>query len=65
MSNLQFALSVEPENTAVSDKLAWSRRILAAGGYTVPSTASFVVVWLCVLAVVHVGVDGYLGVVGA
>eukprot|EP00752_Nemacystus_decipiens_P003958 g3624.t1 len=38
VSNLQFALSVEPKNTAVSDKLTWSRRILASGGYTVPST---------------------------
>lgn len=42
VSNLQFALSVEPENKAVSDKLAWSRRTLATGGYTVPSTASIV-----------------------
>lgn len=41
VSNLQFALSVEPDNKAVSNKLFWSRRVLAKGGYTVPSTASF------------------------
>lgn len=46
VSNLQFARSVEPENSAVSDKLDWSRRILATGGYTVPSTASFLSVCL-------------------
>lgn len=40
VSNLQFAKSVEPENPAVSEKLDWSRRILAKRGYTVPSTAS-------------------------
>ncbi|CAM9550848.1 unnamed protein product [Ectocarpus fasciculatus] len=40
VSNLQFAKSVEPENSAVLDKLDWSRRVLAKGGYTVPSTAS-------------------------
>ncbi|CAN0012869.1 unnamed protein product, partial [Ectocarpus sp. 12 AP-2014] len=39
VSNLQFAKSVEPENSAVLDKLDWSRRVLAKGGYTVPSTA--------------------------
>ncbi|CAM9102292.1 unnamed protein product [Scytosiphon promiscuus] len=38
VSNLQFALSVEPDNKAVSDKLDWSRRVLAKGAYTVPST---------------------------
>lgn len=40
VGNLQFAKSVEPDNVAVSDKLDWSTRILAKGGYTVPSTAS-------------------------
>ncbi|CAM9853344.1 unnamed protein product [Laminaria digitata] len=40
VSNLQFAKSVEPDNAAVSDKLDWSARILAKGGYTVPSTAT-------------------------
>ncbi|CAB1118576.1 unnamed protein product [Ectocarpus sp. CCAP 1310/34] len=40
VSNLQFAKSVEPENSAVLDKLDWSRRVLAKGGYTVPSTAN-------------------------
>ncbi|CAN0488785.1 unnamed protein product, partial [Scytosiphon promiscuus] len=40
VSNLQFALSVEPDNKAVSDKLDWSRRVLAKGAYTVPSTVS-------------------------
>ncbi|CAM9946265.1 unnamed protein product [Ectocarpus sp. 12 AP-2014] len=39
VSNLQFAKSVEPDNSAVLDKLDWSRRVLAKGGYTVPSTA--------------------------
>ncbi|CAM9485897.1 unnamed protein product, partial [Hapterophycus canaliculatus] len=41
VSNLQFALSVEPDNKAVSNKLDWSRRVLAKGGYTVPSTAIY------------------------
>lgn len=40
VGNLQFAKSVEPDNAAVSDKLDWSTRILAEGGYTIPSTAS-------------------------
>lgn len=40
VSNLQFAKSVEPESSAVTDKLDWSRKILAQGGYTVPSTVS-------------------------
>ncbi|CAM9332322.1 unnamed protein product [Ectocarpus sp. 4 AP-2014] len=40
VSNLQFAKSVEPENSAVLDKLDWSRMVLAKGGYTVPSTIS-------------------------
>lgn len=40
VSNLQFAKSVEPESSAVADKLDWSRKILAQGGYTVPSTVS-------------------------
>lgn len=40
VSNLEFAKSVEPESSAVTDKLDWSRKILAQGGYTVPSTVS-------------------------
>lgn len=38
VSNLQFAKSVEPESVSVADKLDWSKKILASGGYTVPST---------------------------
>lgn len=40
VSNLQFAKSVEPDSASVADKLDWSRKILANGGYTVPSTVS-------------------------
>lgn len=42
VSNLQFAKHVEPKSVAISEKLEWSRSILAKGGYTVPSTASLI-----------------------
>lgn len=42
VSNLQFAKHVEPKSVAISEKLEWSRGILANGGYTVPSTASLI-----------------------
>ena len=38
--NLEFALTVEPQNQAVGDRLRQVRRTIAAGGYTVPSTVS-------------------------
>jgi hydroxyacylglutathione hydrolase len=38
VSNLRFALSVEPDNAAVRTKLAWAEAQRAAGESTVPST---------------------------
>lgn len=40
VGNLQFAAAVEPQSAHVAEKLNWSRKILAVGGYTVPSTVS-------------------------
>lgn len=37
-SNLAFALSVEPDNQAVQDKLAWARKCGEEGVFTTPST---------------------------
>lgn len=37
-NNLKFAASVEPDNTAVQEKLARVRAIRAEGGYTTPTT---------------------------
>ncbi len=38
VKNLRYALSVEPENQAVVEKLAWAQASVAAGQHTVPST---------------------------
>ncbi|CAM9718723.1 unnamed protein product, partial [Chrysoparadoxa australica] len=38
VSNLMFALSVEPSNQALQDKMKWAHETLAAGGVTIPST---------------------------
>lgn len=38
ISNLEFAASVDPENSALHGKLAWARGERAAGRSTVPST---------------------------
>ncbi|CAM2007998.1 hydroxyacylglutathione hydrolase [Acanthopleuribacter pedis] len=39
-SNLAFALSVEPDNTAVQEKLAWARECGDKGVFTTPSTVA-------------------------
>ncbi len=36
--NLKFALSVEPDNENVANKLEWAKKITLEGGRTVPST---------------------------
>jgi hydroxyacylglutathione hydrolase len=40
VENLEFALTIEPQNQAVGDRLRQIRETIAAGGYTVPSTIS-------------------------
>ena len=36
--NLRFALTLEPNNTALKTKHEWAKKITSEGGYTVPST---------------------------
>ena len=38
VKNLQFALTVEPENVDAQNKILWAQDERAAGRYTVPST---------------------------
>ncbi|KAL2897999.1 Hydroxyacylglutathione hydrolase cytoplasmic [Bienertia sinuspersici] len=38
VKNLQFALTVEPENTEIAEKLAWAQNQRSAGIPTIPST---------------------------
>lgn len=38
VSNLKFALSVEPENAAMREKMEWAQAQMAAGKTTLPST---------------------------
>lgn len=38
VKNLQFALTVEPENAKIAEKLAWAQKQRNAGFPTIPST---------------------------
>lgn len=38
MKNLQFALTVEPDNAKIKEKLSWAQQQREAGLPTVPST---------------------------
>lgn len=38
VSNLRFALSVEPDNAALQEKMAWAQKRREADAFTVPST---------------------------
>jgi hydroxyacylglutathione hydrolase len=38
VKNLEFALTLEPNNQALKDKYAWAKSERAAGRYTIPST---------------------------
>ena len=38
MKNLQFALTVEPDNVKVQEKLSWAQKQRIAGLPTIPST---------------------------
>lgn len=38
MKNLQFALTVEPDNVKIKEKLSWAQQQQEAGLPTVPST---------------------------
>ncbi len=40
VSNLEFAVTVEPDNSAIPERLAWARTERAAGRPTVPSTVA-------------------------
>jgi len=40
VSNLRFALSVDPDNQALKDKMEWAQKQIAANLYTIPSTVA-------------------------